>query len=98
MPDLTRAASLLREETEIVLFSEVSLDETPEGTGDRIEPILNALQRRHLDRQTEALQRAIEAAEKTGNQEEIDELLRSKTALSEKKNDLARGGVRRKTC
>ena len=97
-PDPARAAALLRDEKEIVLFSEVSLDETPEGIGDRIEPILNALQRRHLDRQTEALQRAIEAAEKTGNQEEIDELLRSKTALSEKKNDLARGGVRRKTC
>ncbi len=98
MPDFTRAGSMLREETQVVLFSEVSLDETPEGIGDHIEPILNALQRKHLDRQTEALQRAIETAEKTGNQEEIDELLRSKTALSEKKNELARGGARRNPC
>jgi DNA primase len=96
--DFTRVGGLLREEREFVLFSEVSLDETPEGVTDHIEPILNALQRRHLERQAESLQRAIEAAEKTGNQEEIDELLRSKTALSEKKNDLARGGARRKTC
>jgi DNA primase len=93
-----RVGALLHEEREFVLFSEVSLDETPEGVADHIEPILNALQRRHLERQSEALQRKIEAAEKTGNQEEIDELLRSKTALSEKKNVLARGGVRRKTC
>ena len=96
--DFTRLRDSLREERDFVLFSEVSLDESPEGVADHIEPILNALQRRHLERQAEALQRKIEAAGSTGNPEEIDELLRSKTALSEKIKDLARAGARRKTC
>ncbi|MGH9440864.1 MAG: DNA primase [Thermoanaerobaculia bacterium] len=96
--DFSRLGDLLREEREFVLLSEVSLDESPEGVADHIEPILNALQRRHLERQAETLQRAIEAAGNTGNQEEIDELLRSKTALSEKIKVLARSGARRKTC
>ena len=96
--DFTRLRDSLREERDFVLFSEVSLDESPEGVADHIEPILSALQRRHLERQAEALQRKIETAGSTGNPEEIDELLRSKTALSEKIKDLARAGARRKTC
>ncbi len=96
--DFSRLRDMLTEEREFVLFSEVSLDESPEGVQDHIEPILNALQRRHLERQAETLQRAIEAAGNTGKQEEIDELLRSKTALSEKIKVLARAGARRKTC
>jgi DNA primase len=96
--DFERIGTSLRDEREVVLFSEVSLDETPEGVADHIEPILSALQRKHLERQAEALQRAIEAAGNSGNPEEIDELLRSKTALSEKMKDLPRGGARRKTC
>jgi DNA primase len=96
--DFTRVGALLHEEREFVLFSEVSLDETPGGVWEPIEQILNGLVEKHLDRQIEDLQKAIKAAQDSGNLEEIDELSRSKTALRAKKQDLVRGAARRKTC
>jgi len=86
------------DENERALFSELACEEGPADEGEAISSCISYLTRESLKRQTEAIQRAIQAAERNGDKEEIDRLFRSKTALRQQMSDLGPEGARRKNC
>ncbi|HWC66379.1 MAG TPA: DNA primase [Thermoanaerobaculia bacterium] len=97
--DFPELATHLGSEDERALLSELACDEEPPGGIEVISQYVNHLAREHLKREALAIQQAIEAARQTGDEEEIDRLLRSKTALAQQIHDLGRDGTRRnKNC
>jgi len=96
--DFPALATHLEDENERALFSELACEEGPADEGEAISSCISYLTRESLKRQTEAIQRAIQAAERIGDKEEIDRLFRSKTALRQQMSDLGPEGARRKNC
>lgn len=91
--ELSLVASRLEQDSEVALLSEVALEESG-GLPEGIESILRGLKKRFLDHRAESLQQEIEAADKRGDREEVTRLYRTKLALLQERQDLARGGKR----
>jgi DNA primase len=86
--DFQRQIAHLTEE-ERTFLSGVALDESPEPTEKGVEQLLKDLEKKHLERESAEIQRAIDLAG-TGAEQEITELLRRKQEVSRRKAELGR--------
>jgi DNA primase len=96
--DFSVLASQLKDDGERAFLSEVVLEEAPTAAEENILSVLRSLEKRRLDREAEAIQRAIAAAEIAGDREEIDRLYRSKLVLARRIHELDREPSGRKPC
>lgn len=97
--DFSLVVSHLTGLEERALLSELAIaEEGPAGKEEDIASVLKSLEKKLLERQAEALQREIEAAEAAGNREEIERLYRSKLSLVRKGQELGREGFGRNVC
>jgi DNA primase len=81
--DFAEVATHLRGEAELTLLSELSLTEDVEDSSLlRIDEILIPMERAWLDRRKRELQREIDDAQRKGDAQRVEELVREKTAMS----------------
>jgi DNA primase len=86
--DFQRQIADLTEE-ERTFLSGVALDESPEPTEKGVEQLLKDLEKKHLERESAEIQKAIDLAG-TGSGQELMELLRRKQEISRRKAELGR--------
>lgn len=86
--DFQRQIADLTEE-ERTFLSGVALDESPEPTEKGVEQLLKDLEKKHLERESAEIQKAIDLAG-AGTGQELMELLRRKQEISRRKAELGR--------
>ena len=88
--EISSVVDHLGDDDERALFSEVSLEETLPGDAKGIQLTIKGLVEEHEKRRRETVQQEIEAAQRAGDKEQVERLLRSKSSLARKIHGLDR--------
>ncbi|MGH9315666.1 MAG: DNA primase [Thermoanaerobaculia bacterium] len=81
-------------EAERSLLSKIALEEQPPASSQGVERLLQELEKKHLKRESERLQREIERAESAGDKDLAKELARRKESLAKESVAIGRGASR----